>query len=264
MRENRLRRMLAEGRPAVGCYIQSADPFTSEMMGLAGFDFLLVDTEHSPIDVPQLLDIMIALRGSPSTVIVRAIWNDPVNIKRILDTGPEGIIVPWVNTAEECRAAVAACKYPPQGIRGFGPRRAFRVLADGNLADYAKNANDNVSVFCQIETIGAVERLDDILKVPGLDGVMIGPADLSGSIGRLPDIDHPDVDAVIQRVSDKCRQHGVAFGMFTHTPERARKWMARGCRIATVGGDLDFVFAGIQRAKGVSAELKKDFDPAAK
>src|SRR4051794_804701 len=121
MRENKIKRMLKEGKTVVGSYIQSADPFTCEMIGTAGFDYILVDTEHSPIDVPQLLNIFIALRGTESSVIVRAIWNDMVNIKRILDVGADGIIVPWVNTAEECRRAVAACKYPPDGLRGFGP-----------------------------------------------------------------------------------------------------------------------------------------------
>lgn len=255
MRPNKIRRMLRDGKTVVGAYIQSFDPVTAEMMGMAGFDFLLIDTEHSPIDVPQLNNILIALRGTESTVVVRAIWNDPVNIKRILDTGVEGIIVPWVNTPEQCRAAVAACKYPPAGIRGFGPRRAFRVLAGGSLKEYAAEANDNVSVFAQIETLEAVANLDGILKTPGLDGIMIGPADLSGSIGRLPEIDHPDVDAVIQKVLDKCVEHGVPFGMFTHTVERARKWITRGCRIATAGGDLDFVAEGIARTKKAVAEI---------
>lgn len=255
MRENKIKRMLREGKTVVGAYIQSADPYTSEMMGMAGFDFLLLDTEHSPIDVPQVNNILIAVKGTESTVIARAIWNDPVNIKRILDTGVEGIIVPWVNTAEQCRAAVAACKYPPAGIRGFGPRRAVRIHSGSNLKDYATHANDNVSVFAQIETMEAVNNLDTILKVPGLDGIMIGPADLSGSIGRLPEIDHPDVDAVINRVLAKCQEHGVPFGMFTHTLERAKKWISRGCRIATAGGDLDFISEGIARAKKGIAEI---------
>lgn len=255
MRENKVKRMLREGKTVVGAYIQSADAYTSEMMAMAGFDYILVDTEHSPIDAPQLNVIMIALRSSESSVIVRAVWNDAVNIKRILDLGPDGIIVPWVNTPEQCKAAVAACKYPPQGIRGFGPRRAVRVNAGGNLKEYAAQANDQISVFAQIETPEAVANLDGILSTPGLDGIMIGPADLSMNHGWLPDLDSPQLDAVIEKVLAKCNQHKVPFGMFTHTVDRAKKWIAKGCRIATAGGDLDFIAEGITRTKKGLAEL---------
>jgi 2-keto-3-deoxy-L-rhamnonate aldolase RhmA len=255
MRENKIKRLIREGKVVCGSYIQSADPYTSEMMGMAGFDYILVDTEHSPIDVPQLNVIMIALRASESGVIVRAIWNDVVNLKRILDLGPDGVIVPWVNTAEECRKAVAACKYQPVGVRGFGPRRAARISAGGNIKEYAAGANDQVSVFVQIETPQAVGNLDEILTTPGLDGIMIGPADLSMSHGMLPDLDAPALDAIIDKVLAKCKQHKVPFGMFTHTVERAKKWVAKGAQIVTAGGDLDFIAEGIARVKKAVPEI---------
>jgi 2-keto-3-deoxy-L-rhamnonate aldolase RhmA len=255
MRENKIKRLLKDGKAVCGSYIQSPDAYTAEMMAMAGFDFILVDTEHSPIDVPQLNIVMIALRGSESSVVVRAIWNDPVNIKRILDLGPEGIIVPWVNSAEECRRAVAACKYQPEGVRGFGPRRAFRINAGGNLKEYAAEANKQIAVFVQIETPQAVAALDEILTTPGLDGIMIGPADLSMSHGLLPDLDAPALDAIIDKVLAKCKQHKVPFGMFTHTVERAKKWAARGAQIVTAGGDLDWIAEGIARVKKALPEI---------
>ena len=127
MRENRVKRLLKAGKPAIGTVISLPDPFTAEVLAGFGFDFLLVDTEHSPVTISELQSILIALRSAESTIIVRAAWNDIVMIKQILDVGAEGVIVPWVNTPEEAQRAVAAARYPPIGLRGYGPRRAARL-----------------------------------------------------------------------------------------------------------------------------------------
>jgi len=253
MRQNTMKRKLRDGQAVIGSVITVPEPFIVEMMGTAGFDFLLVDTEHCPFSIYQLQNVLIALRGSASPVIVRAKWNDPVDVKQILDVGADGVILPWISSRSECEAAVAAAKYPPEGLRGFGPRRAARI--GGGLQEYARRANEEVLVLVQIERAEAIERLDEILTTPGLDGIMIGPADLAASMGYLQDMENPAVEAAIQRVLDACLRHGVPFGMFTATVERARKWIGRGGKIATLGGDVWFVDAGIAAAKTEIAAL---------
>ena len=253
MRANPVKSRIAAGEPAIGSVVSLPEPFVAEMMGAAGFDFIIVDLEHAPLSIHQLQTALIAMRPTESTLIVRAPWNDPVAVKQILDVGAEGVIFPWVNNRAECEQAVAAARYPPEGIRGWGPRRAIRI--HGGAADYARTANENVLVLCQIEQGEAVERLDEILTTPGLDGIMIGPADLAWSLGYGHDMENPAVEAAIQRVLDKCREHGVPFGMFTQTAERARKWIGRGGLIATVGGDTAFIDAGIAQAKRDIADI---------
>ena len=253
MRENRMKAALQAGKAVIGSTLSLPDPFVAEIMGQAGFDFLLIDTEHVPLSVHQLQTVLIGAYPSESTMIVRAPWNDPVAVKQVLDVGVEGVVFPWINSRAECEAAVAATRFPPHGIRGFGPRRASR-LHPGEL-DYTRAADDNLLVLAQIERIEAVERLDEILTTPGLDGIMVGPADLAISMGHLHDMDNPEVEPVIRRILDRCRTHGVPFGMFTGTIEKARKWIGAGGQIATVGGDIAFIDQGIARTKREIAEV---------
>ena len=247
MRENRIKQLIKEGKPVVGSALSCPDPFIAEIMGTIGFDFIVIDMEHSPLSMPELQTMMIALRPTESTIIVRVEWNDMVKVKQILDIGAEGIIFPWINNAEEAQQAVATTKYPPVGTRGFGPRRAG--IIHGGVPEYAKQANDNILVLGQIEQVEAVDRLDEILPIPGFDGVMVGPADLTLSMGQLPGTVPEETDAMIGRVLDKCKEHGVAFGMFTGTFDVAEKWIERGGQIATVGADALFVLNGAIEAK---------------
>jgi 2-keto-3-deoxy-L-rhamnonate aldolase RhmA len=247
MRPNTLKEKLGAGGAALGSVVSITDPFVAEVMANAGFDFIIVDTEHCPFSIHQLQTTLIALRSSGQPVLVRAPWNDPVAVKQILDLGADGVIFPWISSREECAQAVAAAKYPPDGIRGWGPRRAIRL--HGGPAEYARGANDYVMVLAQIERADAVERLDEILTTPGLDAIMVGPADLAASMGYLQDLENPAVEAMIDRILERCKANGVPFGMFTGTAEKARKWTLKGGQIATVGGDLVFIDAGIARAK---------------
>jgi 2-keto-3-deoxy-L-rhamnonate aldolase RhmA len=253
MRTNRMKAKLQAGEPVLGSTLSLAEPFVAEIMGAAGFDFLLIDTEHVPLSIHQLQNLLIGAHPTESTIIVRAQWNDPVVVKQILDVGAEGIIFPWINSRAECEAAVAATKYPPRGIRGFGPRRAHRLA--GGMKEYARAADDQILVLAQIERIEAVERLDEILTTPGLDGVMVGPADLAISMGYLNDLENPAVEPVIRQILEGCRAHGVPFGMFTGTAEKARRWIHAGGQIATVGGDVTFIDQGIARTKQEIAEI---------
>jgi 2-keto-3-deoxy-L-rhamnonate aldolase RhmA len=247
MLSKRMREKLRAGQAVVGSALSLPDPFVAEVMGAAGFDFLIVDMEHCPLSVAQLQSVLIAARPTESALIVRAPWNDPVIVKQILDVGAEGIIFPWINSRAECEAAVAATRYPPEGLRGFGPRRAARLA--GGLAEYARAANDSILVLAQIERIEAVERLDEILTTPGLGGVMVGPADLAISLGHLHELEHPEVERTIGRILDACLRHNVPFGIFSGTAEKAERWIRRGGRIATVGGDVPFIDQGIAQAK---------------
>ncbi len=253
MRDNRVKCLLKEGKAVVGSVISLPDPFVAEVMASVGFDFIIIDTEHCPITINELQNILIALRPTESTIIVRAAWNDVVMIKQILDVGAEGIIVPWVNSDEEAKQAVAAAKYPPLGIRGCGPRRAARFSASRD--EYLAKANDNILVLGQIETVQAVENLDAILQVDGLDGIMVGPADLACSMGYIHDLENSAVDEMIGHILCKCKEKGVHFGMFTGTMEKARKWIKRGGQIATAGSDVGFIVEGSARTKTEIDEL---------
>jgi len=249
MRDNKVKQLLLEGKAVVGSAISLPDPFVAEVIGKVGFDFLIIDTEHCPITISELQTVLIGLQPTESVIIVRSAWNDVVRIKQILDVGAEGIVVPWVNSAVEAQQAVAAAKYPPQGIRGCGPRRASRLSSSSD--EYFRKANDNILVLGQIETVQAVENLDEILTVEGLDGIMVGPADLACSMGYIHDMQNPAVDEMIDKILAKCKEHEVPFGMFTGTMEKARKWISRGGQIATAGSDVGFI------AEGAAATLEE-------
>src|SRR5580693_9462414 len=202
MRENRTKARMAAGQPALGISLTIPDAFVAELVGAAGFDFVLIDTEHSPITIDQLQTMLVALRTSPSTSFVRPAANDPALIKTILDLGAEGVVVPEVHDAASAAAAVAATRYPPAGRRGFGPRRAARL--EGGRPTYLRRADQEVAAFVMIEHPEAVADIDAILSTPGLDGIMVGPADLAVGMGHLLELDHADPVAAIQRVFDAC------------------------------------------------------------
>ena len=174
--KNLLKEKLKKGQPVIGTFVSLGHPDVTESLSRLGFDFLILDGEHAPMGLETMQMMMQAMNGSNCTPVVRPQWNDMVIIKRVLDIGAHGVLVPWVNAKEEAEYAVRACKYPPEGLRGCGPRRA--ALFD---PDYLKTANDEVLVVVQIETREAVRNIDDILSVKGIDACYIGPFDLSMS-----------------------------------------------------------------------------------
>jgi 2-keto-3-deoxy-L-rhamnonate aldolase RhmA len=199
--------------------------------------------------------MLIALRSSESTVLVRPTANDPAQIKQILDLGAEGLVVPEVDDAAAAAAAVAAAKYPPLGRRGFGPRRAARL--DGGRPAYLARADDEVAVLVMIESAAAVADIDAILKTPGLDGIMVGPADLAVSLGHLHELGHPDVRAAITAVRDACQRQSVPFGIFAGTEQAAREWSAAGTGFMTIGADTQFLDQGIAKSRALGQSLKE-------
>src|SRR5262245_28428011 len=222
-----LKKRLRAGETTIGGWLTFADLNVAEIVVGTGFDWVLIDGEHGPFDLGGLQMVLAAFNGSKTVPIVRVPWNDPVRIKQVLDLGVDGVLVPMVNSPDEAKAAVAACKYPPVGTRGFGPRRASDY---GRSTDaYTAQANDGTIVMLQIEHVKAVERIDAILAVPGIDVVCIGPTDLSGSAGVLRQFNHPTVTAAIDKVLARCRAKrlpvcsGVAFA-----PEIMAGWVAKG------------------------------------
>jgi 2-keto-3-deoxy-L-rhamnonate aldolase RhmA len=245
---------MASGLSALGISLTIPDPFLAEIAGQAGFDFVLIDTEHAPISIDQLQIMLVALRASESTIFVRPASNSPTLINQILDLGAEGLIVPEVTSAEDAAAVVAAAKYPPAGRRGFGPRRAARLT--GGRAEYIARADEEIAVFVMVEHPNAVREIDAILATPGLNGVMVGPADLAVSSGYLHDLGDPAVEQAIDEVLAACERHSFPFGIFAASEATARKWFARGARFLTIGADVQFYDQGIARTKSLAAELR--------
>ena len=253
MRENLTKARMAAGTPALGISLTIPDPFVAEMVGSAGFDFVFIDTEHSPISIDQLQIMLIALRTSPSTTFVRPVANDAALIKQILDLGAEGVVVPEIHDAASAAAAVAATRYPPLGVRGFGPRRAARL--EGGRPNYLRRADHEIAAFVMIEHPEAVADIDAILDTPGLDGIMVGPADLAVGMGHLLEFDHPEPAAEIDRVFDACERHSFPFGIFAAAEASARTWVGRGARFVTIGSDVQFLDQGLTRCRGLATEL---------
>ncbi len=234
--ENRVKRLCREGKPTAGAWLQLTSTFSAEIMARAGFDWLIVDLEHAPGDFANLAAQLQAMNGSDCVPFVRAPWNDAVAIKRILDTGVMGVLIPYVNNAAEARDAVAACKYPPQGVRGVAasPRAAH---FGQNSMDYLKSANDEIFIMTAVETEEAVENLDDILAVEGLDGVFIGPMDLATSMGHFADASHPEVQDAIATIEQKSLAAGKFLGTVAGNWEQAMAKYEKGYQLLMLMSD---------------------------
>jgi 2-keto-3-deoxy-L-rhamnonate aldolase RhmA len=217
----------------------------AELFVLAGFDWVWIDLEHAPLSLDQAQHLIQAVAGRAGTII-RVPWNDPVHIKRALDLGCDGVIVPQVRTAAEAREAVAATKYPPAGIRSVGIARAQQYGM--NLPDYVRGANDRVTVIVQIEHIDALPHVADILTVPGVDAVMVGPYDLSASMGRPGEFSHPDVAAAVARLASACNDRRVAWGAFAPDVVSAKAHVERGATLIALGTDTIYLWKGARSA----------------
>ena len=242
--KNPLKERLQNGEAVIGAFIMLNHPDVAEWLSRLGFDWILLDSEHAPSDFNDLQRMMQAMNGSGCIPIVRPQWSEPVVIKRVLDIGAYGVLLPWINSKEEAENAVKFCRYPPQGIRGFGPRRAGMFDPD-----YFKTANDELLVTVQIETEEALKNLDDILAVPGIDACYIGPWDLSVSLGFgvPPDWKDPRYLAVFDRVLEAARRHGKPAGMFTIL-DNVEWALEKGFKFNTVDTDDNFLIRGAKMA----------------
>ncbi|MBF6618231.1 MAG: 4-hydroxy-2-oxoheptanedioate aldolase [Candidimonas sp.] len=236
MSGNTFKLALARGESQIGLWLAMADSYSAQMLGGAGFDWLLIDGEHAPNTLPSILAQLQALAQYPTHAVVRAAWNDPVEIKRLLDIGVVNLLVPMVQDAKEAAMAVAATRYPPQGIRGVGAALA-RASEWNRNADYLASAADGMCVLVQAETRRALANLDDICKVDGVDGVFIGPADLAADMGYLGKPGHPDVQQAIEEGIARIRSHGKAAGILTSDEPTAKHYIELGATFTAVGAD---------------------------
>ena len=232
-------------RVSIGAVISMSDPTVCELAGDCGMDFCWIDAEHCPMTIETVRDHLLALRGTGCAGFVRVRECDPMIIKPYLDLAPDGIICPMVNTPELAEAAVAACRYPPLGIRGWGPRRGVGYGGFDTQA-YIKESSHYPLVICQIEHVDAVKNLDKILQVPGVDSFAIGPMDLSGSMGLLTQTDHPELNKVIDEICMKVKKAGKILGTASSNLPR---WKARGVDWFTGMGDWNALAAGFRAHK---------------
>lgn len=236
MRTNWVREKIRAGQPTIGCFMGLGSPNLAELLAHAGYDWLVIETEHNALDTAQIEHMLMAINGTGTIPIVRIPSADPVFIQRALDIGGMGILVPMVKTADEAQAIVDATRYPPQGKRGWGPLRASQYTVDNE--DYFNRANDNTLVFLLIETKEAVENLAAIGAVPGVDVLYIGMWDLCLSLGLNPlHMPHPETDAVIERALEVGREVDVAIGFGESTPEGLQRCQAQGFTVLGYGPD---------------------------
>jgi 2-keto-3-deoxy-L-rhamnonate aldolase RhmA len=254
----KFREKLRRGQVCIATHISCTDPTITEALCSLS-DLVWIDMEHNALSLETVQAHFIATNGTDAAAVVRVAWNDPVLIKPILDMGADGIIVPMVRTADEARRAVAACRYPPEGIRGFGPRRASDY---GRLSaqEYGRLANDNLIVCIQIEHIDAVNNLDEILAVPGITTLLMGPQDLAGSMGYMGQPTHPEVTAAMERVLAKAKPAGIPVSIALGSdPAVLASWVKRGVQWITIGGDIGFM---LQAANQIAGQLRQQLEQA--
>jgi 2-dehydro-3-deoxyglucarate aldolase len=232
---NGFRRDLRAGKTLIGCWASLASNITTEILGYAGFDWILMDGEHAPNDYTTFITQLQALKDSPSAPIVRPQWLDPVVIKRLLDIGFYNFLIPFIETPEQAARAVAATRYPPEGFRGVGV--SHRSNKFGNVPDYFKRINEQICVTVQIESKQGVENAAAIAAVEGVDALFIGPSDLSAAYGVMLQPTLPEVQAAMQKILEGARKHGKACGILAPVEADARRYLEMGMTFVAVGGD---------------------------
>jgi 4-hydroxy-2-oxoheptanedioate aldolase len=255
MRRNELRKIVANGGTVVNAWLAIANPFSAELMAHQGFDSVTIDLQHGPVDFQAAVGMLAAISTTPAVPMVRAPWNEPILTAKLLDAGAYGIICPMINSKAEAQALVTACRYPPRGARSFGPNRA--VLYAG--ADYWQHANDEILVFAMVETREALRNLEEIVAVDGLDGVYVGPSDLSLSMGRAPSLDPQDAD-VLSAIATICavtRKNGKIAGVHTDGARTALRRFGEGYQLCTILSDARLMAnaaaAAVREARGEAA-----------
>jgi len=236
LQRNAFKAALKDGRLQFGLWSSLCSNVAAEVIADSGFDWILIDTEHSPNEVPDVLAQLQACGRGTATPIVRPAWNDPVLIKRYLDIGSTTLLIPFVQNAEEARRAVAACRYPPAGIRGV--TTMGRGSRYGRVADYLKRADGEIGLLVQIETGAALDVLEEIAAVDGVDGVFIGPADLSASLGQIGNPSHPAVQEAMKGAVDRLRAVGKPAGILAPREDDARRYIEWGYTFVAVGTDI--------------------------
>ncbi|MGB3291171.1 MAG: aldolase/citrate lyase family protein [Burkholderiaceae bacterium] len=233
---NRFKQAISAGQQQIGLWVSLAHPYSAEVVAGSGFDWLVFDTEHSPNDVQTVLGQLQAAAPYPVSCMVRPSWNDPVQQKRYLDIGVQTLLIPYVQNAQEAEQAVAGMRYPLGGMRGVGG--TMRASGFGRNSNYVHECQDQLCLLVQVETLEGLNNLEAIASVDGVDGVFIGPADLSASMGHLGKLTHPDVASTIEDAIRRIRASGKAPGVLTFDEALARRYMDAGSLFTAVGMDL--------------------------
>jgi 4-hydroxy-2-oxoheptanedioate aldolase len=248
---NAFKQALSEKRRQIGLWASLSSNYTAEVVAGAGFDWILIDTEHSPVEIENVLGQLQAIAPYPTTPVVRVPWNDMVTIKRILDIGAQSLLIPQVNSAEEARAAVSHARFPTRGVRGVaGTTRATRF---GRIRDYFRNADAEICVLVQVETKEALDNIEAIAAIDGIDGVFVGPADLHASLGYLGERAHADVMPIIDDALRRIVKTGKAAGILSDSEANARRWLDLGALFVAVGSDVGILARG---AEALAAKFK--------
>ena len=239
----KIKQTFKEGGVSIGSWMSMAHVSIGEILASAGYDWVVIETEHTAIDVSEVLRLIIAIEGRGAIPLVRLAWNDPIQAKAVMDSGAAGVLVPMVNSKTDAELAVKSVKYPPLGFRGVGLARAqgYGMAFD----EYVQIANRDSLLMVQIEHVDAVRNVDDILSVPGIDGTFIGPYDLSMSMGLPGELHHPDVEAAKQRVLEATKAHGLAPGIHLVHPDTAaddlKQCIELGYQFIALGTDILFL-----------------------
>jgi 2-dehydro-3-deoxyglucarate aldolase/4-hydroxy-2-oxoheptanedioate aldolase len=254
--ENRMKRWLAErpSRAPLGSWLMTASPLAAEAMGHAGFDFLVLDMEHVPIGVPEAFALMQAVAGTPAEVIVRLPDQNATTVKRVMDAGGRTLMFPFVETAEQAAAAVAATRYPPEGIRGAAAMT--RASAYGTIDGYLAKANREAAVIVQLESPAAIARLPEIAAVEGVDAVFAGPGDLAVAMGHPGNPDADEVQAKLREAAAGAARLGKACGIVGPKVETVRRYLDAGFTYAAVASDLAFAVAGARAALAALRQVR--------
>jgi len=250
MRKNRVKEIWESGGAVLNGWCSIPSSFSAEVMAHQGFDSITIDMQHGVVDYQVALTMLQAISTTDVTPMARVPWNDPGRLMKILDAGAFGVICPMINTREDAEAFVGACKYPPMGFRSFGPIRA-KYYAGGSShggGDYHVDANEHTLAIAQIETRQAIENLDEILSVPGLGGVYVGPSDLAMALGSEPRKGQSDPDVIEARnfILETCKRHGIPAGIHTNSTEVAVNMIKQGFQLASLQSDDRFL---MQKAK---------------
>jgi 2-keto-3-deoxy-L-rhamnonate aldolase RhmA len=245
MPANAFKKGLKGSTRMLGVWAMSGNAVAAEALGFAGYDFVVLDMEHGPNDVPRMLSLLQAMAGTPAASVVRLPWNDFVVVKQLLDCGAQTLMFPYVQNADEARRAVAATRYPKDGIRGVaGMSRATRY---GSVSDYFRDAANEICVVLQLETIDAVANLPEIAAIPGVDAIFIGPSDLSASMGLIGQADHPDVQKVLESAAQTCAKAGKSSGILAPNAARGADYLGYGYDWVAVGSDLGLMMGAARK-----------------
>lgn len=252
--KNPFKQALSQGKRQIGCWMSFAEASTAEIMGTCGFDWLVIDGEHAPNDIRSIRDQLMALAASPSHPVVRVPVGETWMIKQVLDAGAQTVLVPIVESAEQARELVRACHYPPKGVRGVGATAA-RATMFGSVPEYIQTADQEVCLLVQVENRAGMAALDEILQVEGIDGVFIGPADLSTDMGHQGNSAHPEVREAIADAIRRIKAAGIAPGILGTTDEATQAYAGMGAQFLAVGIDV-MVLA--RNARDLAAKWKAD------